>query len=58
MRDHIWRTRDGRLIPVRQMTTDHIINCIRLIQERQGLWRRGYLARLQMELNYRNSGRK
>ncbi|MFA5397711.1 MAG: hypothetical protein WC346_17005 [Methanogenium sp.] len=29
---HIWRKKDGTMIPVAQMDTDHIINTLRMLQ--------------------------
>ena len=54
MQDMIWETRDGRLIPVFRMETDHIIKCIARIQ-RDWPWRAKYLKRLKMELMLRQS---
>lgn len=48
----IWETADGQLIPISEMETSHIINCIRRIQRKRN-WRREYLDRLQLELEIR-----
>lgn len=53
MHDLIWRTKNGRLIPVSQMTTNHIYNAIALIERSPG-WRVEYLDRLRLELEIRN----
>ena len=29
----VWKTKDGKLVPLKQMTTDHIINAIRCFDE-------------------------
>ena len=52
MRDKVWETRDGTRIVVSDMTTDHINRCITSIENgRYGKgWRRGYPARLRLEL--------
>lgn len=33
-----WRTRDGKIIKVKDMTTAHIRNCMRLIGEFDDFW--------------------
>jgi hypothetical protein len=53
MQDMLWETRDGRVIPVFRMETDHIIKCIATIQCNWP-WRAKYLKRLEMELTLRN----
>lgn len=52
MKDTVWTCKDGREILVRDMDTSHIINCIRLIKNRN--WRREYLDRLELELLIRS----
>jgi hypothetical protein len=57
MRDRIWRTRDGQLIPVSLMETRHIWNCIRMIERSIAYgkpWRIEYLERLQLEILIRD----
>lgn len=54
MQDTIWVTKDGRRIPVRQMTDSHLTNAIRLIIRSGGSWRREYLDRLLLELQIRD----
>ncbi len=54
MHDRIWETADGRLVPVSQMETSHIINCIRKIQRSRKGWRKEYLDRLLLEIEIRN----
>jgi hypothetical protein len=56
VQDMVWITRDGRSYLVSQMTTSHIINCIRKIQRSQKGWRREYLERLKLELTIRSLG--
>ena len=29
----VWRTKDGKLIPVKEMTTQHIQNCMNFLDE-------------------------
>ena len=33
-----WRTRDGKILKVKDMTTAHIKNCMRLIGESDDFW--------------------
>lgn len=33
-----WRTRDGKILKVKDMTTAHIRNCMRLIGESDDFW--------------------
>jgi hypothetical protein len=51
MKDRLWRCKDGRILPVAQMDTRHIQNSIARIQRLN--WRRGYLPRLELELEIR-----
>jgi len=51
MQDTIWITKDGRVLLVSQMSTDHILNCIDKI--RRDNWRIEYLDRLLLELTIR-----
>lgn len=53
VQDKIWITKDGRMIPVRQMDLDHVHRAIAMIR-RRGNWRRDYLARLMLELQIRD----
>jgi len=32
MTEHIWTTKDGKQIPVKEMTTQHIKNCINMLK--------------------------
>lgn len=34
----IWYTADGRDIQIRQMGTDHLMNCLNLIERRPARW--------------------
>ena len=34
---YVWQTRDGKKIPVEEMTDEHIHNCLRFIAERDEL---------------------
>lgn len=38
MSEHIWKTRDGRLLPVSKMSTDHIRKALSMLK------RKGYIA--------------
>ena len=29
-----WQTNDGRIIPIKEMTDDHLVNCARLIESK------------------------
>jgi hypothetical protein len=53
MQDKIWITKDGRMIPVRQMELSHVHAAIALILRRRN-WRRDFLERLNLELQIRN----
>jgi len=57
MLDRVWTCRDGRMIPIRQMTDSHLHNCIRMIL-RNKRWRRNYLDRLLLEVQIREIERK
>jgi hypothetical protein len=48
----VWFTARGQAIPIPEMETSHIVNCIRKIQ-RSRSWRRDQLDRLQLELEIR-----
>lgn len=50
----IWITAKGEHLSISQMTTSHIINCIRKIQRSRKGWRREYLERLLLELEIRS----
>lgn len=49
----VWKTSNQSTIPITEMTTSHIKNCIKLIVRRNG-WREGYLQFLVKELINRN----
>ena len=49
----LWETKDLDLIPISQMTTHHIQNCIRMILKSNKRWRGEYLQYLEHELNTR-----
>ena len=53
-----WRTREGKLIPIKDMTSSHIINCIRMIERSGNTWRPQYLNILKEELSKRNHSNK
>lgn len=46
----VWITNDGRYLYIKDMTTSHIKNCIKLIYKKNGTWRNGYLKYLKKEL--------
>lgn len=48
-----WRMNNGELIAIRDMTTQHIKNCIRMIYRRNGTWRNQYLRHFEAELRKR-----
>lgn len=48
-----WRTATDELIAIRDMTTEHIKNCIKLIYKRNGVWRHQYLRYFEEELRLR-----
>ena len=56
MQEMIWVTKDERSIPICNMDTDHIMNCIRKIQRNRKGWRKEYLTRLNLELEIRTLG--
>jgi hypothetical protein len=56
MRDLVWRTARGELLPVSQMETSHIANCIAKIERSGGRWRGLFLERLRLELEIRSMG--
>lgn len=61
MLEMIWITADKRRVPVRQMETSHITNCLRMMDRRKAKgkpWREQYRARLELELEIRNMGLK
>lgn len=49
----VWKMKEGIEIPIKQMKTSHIKNCIRTITRNEG-WRKGYLKSLIIELVDRN----
>lgn len=50
----VWETADHKLIPVSQMSTNHIINCINLIKSRD--FRPHFLKIFEQELKLRKNG--
>lgn len=54
MQDRIWICRDGRQVPVRQMSRQHVLNAIAMIQRSRRGWRREYLERLLLELKIKD----
>lgn len=45
-----WRTKDGTLIAIKDMSISHIRNCIQMIYRSKGTWRAQYLEPLKDEL--------
>lgn len=59
MHDRIWETRQGTLIPVSRMRTDHIWHCLRMMDRARARGRRfreEYRDRLLLELYLRDLG--
>lgn len=54
----LWKTKDFSLIPVREMTTSHIKNCIKMICRSNGTWRSQYLRVFKQELEYRKHNKE
>jgi hypothetical protein len=52
----LWRCKDGRVLRLREMETDHIKNSIRMIECSKRGWRVRYLAALKLELDIRRLG--
>lgn len=48
-----WRTKNGKLIAIRDMDTSHIKNCIKMIYKSNGTWRHQYLRYFEAELRKR-----
>lgn len=46
----IWRMADGTRIAIKDMRTNHINNCIKMILRSKNHWRKEYLETLQREL--------
>lgn len=55
MNDPLWRTRDGRIMFIWQMSDSHLAHAIALIRRSHG-WRREYLDRLVLEQHVRALG--
>lgn len=53
LENRIWVTSDGHSIPISEMDTQHIKNCIHLIYKRNGNWRHQYLRLFEDELRKR-----
>lgn len=49
----VWRTREDELIPIKDMETSHIKNCIHMIHRKNGTWRHQYLRYFENELRRR-----
>lgn len=46
----IWKTRSGKELPIRNMTTQHIRNCMRLVGE-DDMWYDAFAAELERRMN-------
>jgi hypothetical protein len=53
LENNLWETRDGSIISITNMTTNHIKNCIRMIYKANGNWRHDYLRLFEIELRRR-----
>ncbi len=56
MFDRLWRCKDGRTMRVSQMDNQHLRNAIAMIKRSKSNWRRGYLSRLELEVEIRKLG--
>ena len=54
----IWETREGELILIPSMTTEHIKNCIHKIYKSNGTWRPEYLRLFEAELRWRRNSQR
>jgi hypothetical protein len=54
MESRTWLTRDGKYIPVNEMTTSHIKNCINLLREGNSDIGYDWISVLKAELNNRD----
>jgi hypothetical protein len=57
MMDTLWRTRDGQLVLVSQMSDSHLHHSIAMILRSKKGWRREYLDRLLLEVTIRSLGK-
>lgn len=51
LQKHLWKTKDGRILPVSSMSTQHIRNSLRKISRDK--WRTAYAVLLKAELQKR-----
>lgn len=49
----VWTTNDGYVIPISEMSTSHIKNCIKLINKSNGNWRGNFKRYFEEELRKR-----
>lgn len=49
---YVWKTQDWQFIKITDMSTEHIINCLRMMGYHS--WRNEYRIPLILELNRRN----
>ena len=48
-----WECKDGTILDIKDMSTSHISNCIRMIKVRKMKWRAEWLEPLRKELTKR-----
>lgn len=53
LENKLWTTKDGRVLKIEDMSTKHIVNCIKRIRYLNYAWRREYLDILRNELKKR-----
>jgi hypothetical protein len=53
LENQVWETQNGDLVKIKDMSTNHIKSCIRLIKKYQ--WRTQFLEAFTAELSKRNS---
>lgn len=51
----LWTQKNGKLISIHEMTVNHILNCIRMLQDRQDDIAEGWLNRFSKELQERDN---
>lgn len=48
-----WKTKDGKYISISEMTTQHIVNCLNIIEKSNYRWRPEYYLQFIDELDRR-----
>lgn len=46
----LWKTKDGEYIPIREMETAHIHNCIRMLERNDSPYKEPYIKAFEKEL--------